>query len=538
MVGWYDPAQLWRTALEVIVASTFARHADSRRLQVVGERGPNEVRYTDPKYLDDGGTFWFDFVADTGDGWNPTFAVAQGVTTPVVRSETGEEFRRGRLLVFGGDMVYPTPSKQAYQERLLGPWGLANARPPSHPLEVLAVPGNHDWYDSLISFRQIFCRHRPFGNHVTRQEWSYFAAALPHGWWIFAVDIQLQGDLDPDQEAYFMSMADNLGPGDRVVLVAAESFWVQSHSGTDDHGERIALDHLIRELGSKARLFLAGDYHHYRRFTSADGRHRITCGCGGAFLHPTHDDPEVPDDGYRFAVSYPDANASRRQTRWNLAFPLINPKFGLLTALAYLFTSWESGLHVGVDFRHVKIEEIGAMGLGQWRDAVSAFFHSALLSPIGVMLYLFIFAGFIFFTDQSSRVFRWVAGSLHAASHLVLGFLIYWLAVYVLITGFGFVPKSVSQYLVTAAIISILGWIGGSMIFGVYLLLSLNRFKRHANEAFSSLRLEDWKGFLRCGIAPSGNLKLAFVGIDRVATRWRPKRGTPPRVVETITVSR
>ncbi len=39
---------------------------------------------------------------------------------------------------------------------------------------------------------------------------------------------------------------------------------------------------------------------------------------------------------------------------------------------------------------------------------------------------------------------------------------------------------------------------------GLYLLLSLNLFGRHGNEAFSSLGVEDWKNFLRLHINEKG----------------------------------
>ena len=35
-------------------------------------------------------------------------------------------------------------------------------------------------------------------------------------------------------------------------------------------------------------MWLAGDIHNYRRDTSVDGNfHKLICGGGGAFLHPT-----------------------------------------------------------------------------------------------------------------------------------------------------------------------------------------------------------------------------------------------------------
>ena len=55
---------------------------------------------------------------------------------------------------------------------------------------------------------------------------------------------------------------------------------------------------------------------------------------------------------------------------------------------------------------------------------------------------------------------------------------------------------------------------------GLYLLVSLNVFKRHSNEAFSSLRVEDWKNFLRMKIDPHGGLTIYPIGIRRVPRKW------------------
>jgi len=71
----------------------------------------------------------------------------------------------------------------------------------------------------------------------------------------------------------------------------------------------------------------------------------------------------------------------------------------------------------------------------------------------------------------------------------------------------------------------IAGWIVGSVIMGIYLLISINVFGRHSNEAFSSLAIEDWKNFLRMKIDPQGNLTLYPVGIRRVPRKWKARDG-------------
>src|SRR6476661_11288386 len=71
-VRWLSPSQLVRTAIEVVQGTIFARFADKR--EVMG--GVPGVVFK----LDEGSDqAWFDYVADTGDGFNATFATARSV---------------------------------------------------------------------------------------------------------------------------------------------------------------------------------------------------------------------------------------------------------------------------------------------------------------------------------------------------------------------------------------------------------------------------------------------------------------------------
>ena len=48
MVGWYDPAQLFRTGIQVIVSTLFGRHSDARRLDTLSSKPPI-IDYRDEK---------------------------------------------------------------------------------------------------------------------------------------------------------------------------------------------------------------------------------------------------------------------------------------------------------------------------------------------------------------------------------------------------------------------------------------------------------------------------------------------------------
>ena len=63
------------------------------------------------------------------------------------------------------------------------------------------------------------------------------------------------------------------------------------------------------------------------------------------------------------------------------------------------------------------------------------------------------------------------------------------------------------------------GWVLGSVLWGLYLLVALNLFGAHQNEAFSALRIQDYKHFLRLHVTPAGDLEIYPIGIPKVPRR-------------------
>jgi hypothetical protein len=191
MVGWYDPPQLARTAARILTSTILGERVDQRLLEALASK--SEAAEVYDYTLDDTGAareeIWLDYVSDVGDGWNSTYAVAYALAQPTLSFTTAYgkvRTERGRILVFGGDEVYPTPSRAEYDERLVHPYVTAlRWSDVPHP-DVFAIPGNHDWYDSLVSFSRLFCSRRWIGWR-TRQSRSYFALKLPSGWWLAAL---------------------------------------------------------------------------------------------------------------------------------------------------------------------------------------------------------------------------------------------------------------------------------------------------------------------------------------------------------------
>jgi len=72
---------------------------------------------------------------------------------------------------------------------------------------MLALAGNHDWYDGLTTFLRLFCVGRPIGGWRTEQTRSYFAARLPHDWWVMGVDLAFDFFIDDPQLDFFRTVA-------------------------------------------------------------------------------------------------------------------------------------------------------------------------------------------------------------------------------------------------------------------------------------------------------------------------------------------
>jgi hypothetical protein len=396
-----------------------------------------------------------------------------------------------------------------------------------------------------VAFTRLYCSGRWFGGWKTQQPRSYFALKLPHDWWLLGTDVQLGSDIDRPQVEYFCEIASRMSKESRIILCNAEPEWIyQAVYGRDVIGAGSNLSFLESHvLKRHVAVFLAGDLHHYRRHEAPDGTQKISAGGGGAFLHPTHGLdvsilPETVASGimtpaFALKASFPDQKTSRRLAWRNLAFPFLNPWFGIVPATLYLLTAWSAKANVG------------SLGLSAWGQALETTFGAIVNGPFAVFWVLVIFLGFFLFTDTRSKRYRVIAGPIHALAHLSAVFLIAWAATYLGVSVCGLEFGSIRQLLLAGTVVALGGYFAGSWILGLYLLISLNGFRRHSNEAFSSLRIRDWKCFLRLRIDAQGELTLFPIGIRRVPRRWKPSpgggtsdlspddpRATPPHLIE------
>jgi len=383
MVDWFSPTELMRAGVKAVLAATFGNYADKREVQAALFPGRATLAWDGSE----GKEIWFDYAADMGDGFNPTYAVAWLMAQPSLqvhlpgKGATSVSLPTGRFVVLGGDQVYPLATRDEYRKRMVDPYAMAYRTsqadaPPEEAPRLFVVPGNHDWYDGLTSFIRLFCQGRSLGPLQTCQQRSYFAVRLPHDWWLGGVDIQLEADLDEPQKKFFSEILETMktasvGRTPQVILCTGQPAWVSCGAGdVPRDGMRpdpknfltlAFLERFIREGGARVAVAMSGDLHHYAHYAPEDPAdpHRITAGGGGAYFYPTHHlparldaprpkpgaawlrkKPEKTNEAYTRANVYPEPDKSRHLGWGVLTLPINNRTFAFFLGGLYLLFTW------------------------------------------------------------------------------------------------------------------------------------------------------------------------------------------------------
>lgn len=185
--------------------------------------------------------YWFDFIADTGDGMRAVYNIGYLCMSDLwVAGSTGQcpedavalsgdavrtqRLPRGEFLFVGGDTAYHVADTASLMERFQIPFNCAyddlikngqtvGRRP------IYGIPANHDYYDALDGFNRQF--REPVSldtgtandekdpqlglkGFVRTQQASYVDMQLPFGWRLWGLDSQ-DGKLDKRQQAFFVS---------------------------------------------------------------------------------------------------------------------------------------------------------------------------------------------------------------------------------------------------------------------------------------------------------------------------------------------
>lgn len=636
MVPWYSgtSTDLFKTAFDLMVSVTlFVGRFDMRMMQAAMNKAPDEAKNADLFYdhfckRDD---LWFDFIADTGDGGNSSYAVARLLAQPSLQIRSNGSMHtlpRGDLLLIGGDLAYPNPSAFTYERRFFCPFEYALQPPTWYKAEHIAVkkpelpygvselrqydgpqcfiiPGNHDWFDGLHTFMRYICHKSWLGGWFLPQKKSYFALQLPKGWWIFGLDQALHGDIDVYQFKFFSELCQyKVGENDSVIVMTHEPSWLLDWYWNDNAGKNVA--HLIHDyLKGRCKLRMAGDLHHYMRHSYVPSdkpvyvQHLLVNGCGGAFLHPTHvfrNFNTFYGNSYESKATYPSYDDSSRIALGNiLKFRRKNWQFDFIGGIIYFILVFS--MFPQCDVYHIFRDDSWSDRFWRFCSTMwSAFMYMmehSFVSLTGIIV--LVMAAYLFVPTKLSRKRRAVIGVLHVSAHMTAALilmLLLELGIEICIrnrllatsgyhtlyewyrsmesehfpdpTGlrarmerwtFGLYPACI-KYLMSAfdvpevmavtrskickkgmeslprssaiiyyASVFLYFWVFStpvvSLIFGSYLYLCINWFHIHFDEAFSSLRIANYKAFTRFHITTTGDLEVFTLALDKVPKEWK-----------------
>jgi hypothetical protein len=537
MVGWLRPTFLLRAGLEVALSGLFARFADKREV----EAGlPAEYRSAHDR--DPDGALWIDYVADVGEGFDSTYTVARLLARPslsLASDGVEHETRRGRLLILGGDQVYPSASWDGYRDRFVGPYraALPYVASPAEP-HLYAIPGNHDWYDGLTSFMRLFAQGAWIGGWRTRQRRSYFVLRLSKRWWLWATDIQFDTYIDGPQLSYFRAASERLRPGDRVIVVTAKPSWADAEPDPAPElmkaGSWEALSYieeaLVATTGAEVAVTLSGDKHHYSRYhRDAPGspRERITAGGGGAHTSTTHGlRPRVELTGAQSegTVAYTlEAASPTREQSYALRDRIFASvarvhTLGVLIGAIYLLLALL--LAGGLKDQDTGLQA-SLTGRSLWQVLGDALTVWNVLLIVALLFGLSAFANVEDGERLSRTAKRWLFGILHTLAHVVPAVGLTLLGLWLLRDWNGPAEDGLALGWIVAAALFLVGFSYGRLAFALYLwLANRNDGRQHSTEINGANASTEYKNFLRLRLGPDGELTIYPIGI-RSCPSWR-----------------
>jgi len=568
MVPWLNPRFLVRAGIEVALSDLFARFADKREVEagLPTETPPTSPRrltfrrsdaadvepYTDESYRDDDGALWFDYAADVGEGFDPTYTVAWLLAQPTLVLDSGGQAHpteRGKFLILGGDQVYPSASWEAYRDRFVGPY---RAALPFVPAEedaphLYAIPGNHDWYDGLTSFMRLFCQGSWIGGWRTRQRRSYFALRLSEHWWFWATDIQFDTYMDGPQLDYFRQKSDELESGHRVILATAKPSWVsadpeeETRIKQEGSWETLSFveEQLIASSGAEVAVTISGDKHHYVRYTRTgpgNPQERITAGGGGAHTSATHgleDTLELRTPASKAINAYERRGISptpeeslrmRRAALWGIAraWPLGVLIGAIYAVLAILLAAGIKDNATGLE---ASLFEHQGAGQETERSIGELFWDSITIWNVALAVLLFVglksFAGVHRGKRLSRRLKRWLFALLHWLAHIVPAVGLTLLGLWLLNGWRDPGRDGLALGWIVAGGMFVVGFTLGRVVFALYLwLANRNDARQHATEIYGGLASTEYKNFLRLRLGRDGALTIYPIGIP-TSSAWR-----------------
>jgi hypothetical protein len=234
-------------------------------------------------------------------------------------------------MVICSDVIYPAGGSLEYAYKLCWPYR-------HYPQPIYGLPGNHDWYDDLRGFMAYFCRQT---SAPVRSRRSLFSRAglldrlwldecepddaikrrfietlrqepsqqsrLPGPYYristrpldLIAIDTGIDGTIDATQGDWLRQIS--RGPKPKVLLTGKPIYVNGRHHPCPiDGGRQGTVDDIVRDSAHRYVAAIGGDVHNYQRYPVQVGSRTIqyiVSGGGGAYMHPTHQIPNIDQAG-------------------------------------------------------------------------------------------------------------------------------------------------------------------------------------------------------------------------------------------------
>ena len=322
-LSWMRPKTLWISRNDVL-AKHLSDPADRSRKAWVGMARERAAAHgQDADFVvrrGAGDAVSFLLFGDPGEGDDSQYALVP----PLLSQAAGAEFA-----VICSDVIYPTGEMGDYRSKFFRPYRALD-------IPILAVPGNHDWYDGLHGFMSHLCGldapEAPLDagpgwrGRLTRLLWRRSARPgdedladmrraraserqrceppQPAPYWaidagplrIVGIDTGITGSIDGEQAAWLRRVS--YGSDRPKLLLTGKPLYANGHRVPGGiHGEPGTVDDVVRDPAARYVMAIGGDTHNYQRYpvTLPDGRlvQYVVSGGGGAYTHATHQIPRV-----------------------------------------------------------------------------------------------------------------------------------------------------------------------------------------------------------------------------------------------------
>jgi hypothetical protein len=311
------PAMLWRARNDWVARRLFDPTDRSRHawIKLARDRARAQGASADFIVRRGGDKVSFLLLGDTGEG----DASQYSLTTALAAHSADVDFA-----FICSDVIYPTGDIGDYADKFYRPY--RNLMVP-----IYAVPGNHDWYDSLHGFMHHICgldgpgtpiggggrrrraleallwRRSPGASRSELQDMAELRsdprqkAASPQPAPYFAIDAGplrlvgidtgIRGRIDAVQGEWLKRVSFE-DPRPKILLTGKPLIVDNKyHPGPIAHSTE-TIDSIVRDPRANYIAAIGGDIHNYQRYpvTLPDGRviQYVVSGGGGAFMHATH----------------------------------------------------------------------------------------------------------------------------------------------------------------------------------------------------------------------------------------------------------